>query len=175
MSYDPKSGLMAQTSTTQTTEIMQQLFDALSPRTGPPLTVQEQLEALTETERRVILNMAQGVQMSARLKAMTNNQQYSYLDMVQEMYGMKNAVRQQLVADLLEEIAPLPYKPTGLPTKTSASERAARLYDSWTFVDEAEETSSQPSIPAAIKPTPLANNTRSLVERPSRDHHQGWP
>ena len=164
---DNNNGLMASTGPKQTAPIMDEFRRILAPRSGPPLTIQQQLEKLTETERRVILNMAQSVQMSARLKAMTNNQQYSYLDMIQEMYGMKNAVRQQLVADLLEEIAPLPYKPTGLPKKPSVSERAAKLYDSWTFVDEAEETSSQPSIPAAIKPTPIETNTRSLVQRPS--------
>lgn len=167
MSYDPKSGLMAQTRTTQTSEIIQSFLDALSPRTGPPLTVQQQLEALTETERRVILNMAQGVQMSARLKAMTGNQQYSYFDMVEEMYGTNDNVRKQLVADLLDEIAPLQYTPTGLPKQPSASERATKLYDSWTFVDEAEEPSSQPSIPTTTKPTPPTTSTRSLVERPS--------
>ena len=167
MSYDPKSGLMAQTRTTQTSEIIQSFLDALSPRTGPPLTVQQQLEALTETERRVILDMAQGVQMSARLKAMQGNQQYTYYDMVAEMYGNQNAARKQLVADLLDQVAPLDYKPTGLPKQPSAADRAAKLYESWTFVDQSEEPSSEPSIPASIKPTPPTTNTRSLVQRPS--------
>jgi len=168
MSSNPRQeGLMGRTDSNPPSEVMQSFLDALSPRTGPPLTVQQQLEALTETERRVIMNMATGVQMSARLKQMTNNQQYSYFDMVEEMYGTKDNVRKQLVADLLDEIAPLQYTPTGLPTQPSAADRAAKLYESWAFVDQSDETSSQPSIPAAPVYAPPAANTRSLVQRPS--------
>ena len=161
MSYDPKSGLMAQTRTTQTSEIMQSFLDALSPRTGPPLTVQQQLEALTETERRVVLNMAQGIQMSARLKAMTGNQQYSYFDMVDEMYGSKDNVRKQLVADLLDQIAPLDYTPTGLPKKPSASDRAAKLYQEW---DQASQPINLPDVQSAPRSIPLTN---TITNKPS--------
>ncbi len=161
MSYDPTSGLMAPTRTSQPSEIMQSFLDALSPRTGPPLTVQQQLEALTETERRVIMNMAQGVQMSARLKQMTGNQQYSYLDMMNEMYGNQNAARKQLVADLLDKIAPLDYVPTGLPKQPSASERTAKLYEEW---DQATKPISQPDVQSAPRSIPLTN---TITNKPS--------
>ena len=154
MSYDYKNGLMAQAGNGKTSEIMQQFLDALSPRTGPPLTVQEQLEALTETERRVIMNMAQGVQMSARLKQMTGDQRHTYFDMVEEMYGAKDNVRKQLVADLLEQIAPLDYVPTGLPKKPSAADRAAKLYEEW---DQATKSITQPDVQSAPRSIPLTN------------------
>jgi hypothetical protein len=152
---------MAPTRTSQPSEIMQSFLDALSPRTGPPLTVQQQLEALTETERRVIMNMAQGVQMSARLKQMTGNQQYSYLDMMNEMYGNQNAARKQLVADLLDKIAPLDYAPTGLPKQPSASERTAKLYEEW---DQATKPISQPDVQSAPRSIPLTN---TITNKPS--------
>ena len=152
---------MAPTRTSQPSEIMQSFLDALSPRTGPPLTVQQQLEALTETERRVIMNMAQGVQMSARLKQMTGNQQYSYLDMMNEMYGNQNAGRKQLVADLLDKIAPLDYVPTGLPKQPSASERTAKLYEEW---DQATKPISQPDVQSAPRSIPLTN---TITNKPS--------
>ena len=152
---------MAPTRTSQPSEIMQSFLDALSPRTGPPLTVQQQLEALTETETRVIMNMAQGVQMSARLKQMTGNQQYSYLDMMNEMYGNQNAARKQLVADLLDKIAPLDYVPTGLPKQPSASERTAKLYEEW---DQATKPISQPDVQSAPRSIPLTN---TITNKPS--------
>ena len=145
---------MGRTDSNPPSEVMQSFLDALSPRTGPPLTIQQQLEKLTETERRVIMNMANGAQMSARLKQMTGSQQYSYLDMVEEMYGNQNAVRKQLVADVLDEIAPLDYVPTGLPKKPSAADRAAKLYEEW---DQATKSITQPDVQSAPRSIPLTN------------------
>ena len=162
MSSNPRQeGLMGRTDSNPPSEVMQSFLDALSPRTGPPLTVQQQLEALTETERRVIMNMATGVQMSARLKQMIGNHQYSYFDMVDEMYGSRDNVRKQLVADLLDEIAPLQYMPTGLPEKPSASDRAAKLYQEW---DQATQPINVPDVQSGTQPIPLAN---TIANKPS--------
>jgi hypothetical protein len=99
--------------------------------------------------------------MSARLKQMTGNQQYSYLDMMNEMYGNQNAARKQLVADLLDKIAPLDYVPTGLPKQPSASERTAKLYEEW---DQATKPISQPDVQSAPRSIPLTN---TITNKPS--------
>ena len=181
MSEDtPQTGLMNQPAgITKPSAVMQQFMDALRPRTGPPLTVQQQLEALSETERRVIMNMANGLQMSARLKAMTGDQRYSYLDMMNEMYGNQNVVRRQLVADLLDEVSPLDYVPTGVTKKKTSADYVTALYQEWDQATQKTETLEAPTTktftPEVTRAatTPTATNTRSLVERPSSSGFKG--
>ena len=66
------------------------------------------------------------------MRIASNDYSMGYIDMVNTMYGGMAIDKRQLIAELLDETAPLEFVPQPKP-KTSAQERAMAFYDSSAF------------------------------------------
>ena len=88
-------------------KLLSQLRDALAPSVSS-LSLEERLEKLTPEQRQHVLTFAQLARMVALTEvAFKGYSTKSYLDMVRKVYRGGNLTMQQLIADVLEEVAPI--------------------------------------------------------------------
>ena len=88
-------------------KLLSQLRDALAPSVSS-LSLEERLEKLTPEQRQQVLTFAQLAKTMASIEvAFKGYSTESYLDMVRKVYRGGNLMMQQLIADVLEEVAPI--------------------------------------------------------------------
>ena len=88
-------------------KLLSQLRNALAPSVSS-LSLEERLEKLTPEQRRQVLTFAQLAKMMAATEiALKGYSTQSYLDMVRKVYRGGDLTMQQLIADVLEEVAPI--------------------------------------------------------------------
>jgi len=88
-------------------KLLSQLRNALAPSVST-LSLEERLEKLTPEQRQQVLTFAQLAKMMAATEiALKGYSTESYLDMVRKVYRGCNLMMQQLIADVLEEVAPI--------------------------------------------------------------------
>ena len=88
-------------------KLLSQLRDALAPSVSS-LSLEERLEKLTPEQRQQVLTFAQLARMVALTEvAFKGYSTQSYLDMVRKVYRGDDLTMQQLIADVLEEVAPI--------------------------------------------------------------------
>ena len=88
-------------------KLLSQLRNALAPSVST-LSLEERLEKLTQEQRQQVLTFAQLAKMMAATEiALKGYSTQSYLDMVRKVYRGGNLIMQQLIADVLEEVAPI--------------------------------------------------------------------
>ena len=124
MKYDNK-GLMA-LDKTEGSPLLDQLRAILSPAAGPPRTLEQRLASLNEIEQKLILQTAQFVHLAMQMRQATNDKTMDYADLVQSMYRGMSLDKRQLIAELLNETAPLDFVPTPKPPRTDT---AISFYD----------------------------------------------
>jgi len=105
------SSLMSRTAATLPSanngKLLSQLRDALAPSVSS-LSLEERLEQLTPEQRQQVLTFAQLAKMMAATEiALKGYSTQSYLDMVRKVYRGGDLTMQQLIADVLEEVAPI--------------------------------------------------------------------
>ena len=96
---------------TTSSPLLEQFRAILSPTGGSPRTLEEKLASLSDTELSSIMQTAKFVQMAMQMKLAANDKTMSWVDLVQSMYGRMDLAKQQLVAELLDETAPLDFVP----------------------------------------------------------------
>ena len=90
-----------------TGKLLSQLRDALAPSVSS-LSLEERLEKLTPEQRQQVLTFAQLARMVALTEvAFKGYSTQSYLDMVRKVYRGGDLTMQQLIADVLEAVAPI--------------------------------------------------------------------
>jgi hypothetical protein len=124
MEYDNK-GLMA-LDKTEGSPLLDQLRAILSPAAGSPRTLEQRLASLNEIEQKLILQTAQFVHLAMQMRQATNDKTMDYADLVQSMYRGMSLDKRQLIAELLNETAPLDFVPTPKPPRTDT---AISFYD----------------------------------------------
>ena len=88
-------------------KLLSQLRDALAP-SASSLSLEERLEKLTTEQRQQVLSFAQLAKMMAATEiALKGYSSQSYLDMVRKVYRGGDLTMQQLIADVLAEVAPI--------------------------------------------------------------------
>ena len=88
-------------------KLLSQLRDALAPSVSS-LSLEDRLEKLTPEQRQQVLTFAQLAKMMAATEiALRGYSTQSYLDMVRKVYRGGDLTMQQLIADVLEEVAPI--------------------------------------------------------------------
>ena len=88
-------------------KLLLQLREALAPAVSS-LSLEERLDKLTPEQRQEVLTFAQLAKMMAATEiAFKGYSTESYLDVVREVYRGGNLMMQQLIADVLEEVAPI--------------------------------------------------------------------
>jgi len=82
-------------------EMMSALRKAFGPSRGEALTLEQELERLTEERLKLVLNIAQWVKMAAGWDNTT-----PYHDLVERMYGLMDMTTKRLVAAILQDADP---------------------------------------------------------------------
>ena len=105
------SSLMSRTAATlpsaNTGKLLSQLRDALAPSVSS-LSLEVRLAKLTPEQRQQVLTFAQLARTMASIEiAFKGYSTESYLDMVRKVYRGGNLMMQQLIADVLEAVAPI--------------------------------------------------------------------
>jgi len=121
-----KTGLMA--SNEASSPLLNQFREALSPATSKPMTFEQRLAGLSEAERTFILRTAKLVQLAMQMRKASNDRTMGWADLVKSMYGNLGITKRLLVAELLEEVAPLDFVPQP-KAQLSSQEMARSLYD----------------------------------------------
>ena len=115
----PNNGLMqpqAERNTIQRNEILDAFRDALAP-SGGSQSLEERLQSLTPSQRDMLLSTAKMVRMAMAGKVATGDYSMGYADLLAQMYSRMDLARRQLIAELLDETAPLEFVPQPKPKR----------------------------------------------------------
>ena len=96
---------------TTSSPLLEQFRAILSPTGGSPRTLEEKLAALSEAELQSIMQTAKFVQMAMQMKLAANDRTSGWMDLLAQMYDRMDLAKQQLIAELLDETAPLDFVP----------------------------------------------------------------
>ena len=96
--------------TTQRKEMLDAFRNALAPLGGSQ-TLEDRLQALTQAQRDMLLSTARMVKMAMAVKVAAGDYSMGYSDLLAQMYGRMDLAKQQLIAELLDETAPLDFVP----------------------------------------------------------------
>ena len=110
-------------------EMMSALRKAFGPSRGETLTLEQELERLTEERLKLVLNIAQWVKMAAGWDNTT-----PYHDLVERMYGKMDMTTKRLVAAILQDADPreepdTPAPDTSVKARTTVNDQLAFDFD----------------------------------------------
>ena len=107
----PDTGLMrpqAERNTTQRSEMLDAFRNALAP-SGGSQSLEDKLKALTQAQRDMLLSTAKMVKMAMQGKVGAGDYSMGYADLVAQMSARMDIAKRQLIAELLDETAPLEF------------------------------------------------------------------
>ena len=107
----PDTGLMrpqAERNTTQRSEMLDAFRNALAP-SGGSQSLEDKLKALTQAQRDMLLSTAKMVKMAMAGKVAAGDYSMGYADLLAQMYARMDIAKRQLIAELLDETAPLEF------------------------------------------------------------------
>ena len=107
----PDTGLMrpqAERNTTQRSEMLDAFRNALAANDGSQ-TLEDKLKALTQAQRDMLLSTAKMVKMAMAGKVAAGDYSMGYADLLAQMYARMDIAKRQLIAELLDETAPLEF------------------------------------------------------------------
>ena len=107
----PDTGLMrpqAERNTTQRSEMLDAFRNALAP-SGGSQSLEDKLKALTQAQRDMLLSTAKMVKMAMAGKVAAGDYSMGYADLLAQMYARIDIAKRQLIAELLDETAPLEF------------------------------------------------------------------
>ena len=149
---EKNTGLMSAGTSEKSSPLVAQFRAALSPSGGAPRTLEQRLAALSDAERTSLIQTAKLVQMGLRMRVAANDYSMSYLDLVNKMYSGLAIDKRQLIAELLDETAPLEFVPQPKPKRPSQE-------DALSFYERPEFQVSPQS-----EPTQAEDETASTLE-----------
>jgi len=92
------------------TDILATTRKAFGKLNATPPTLEQRLTSLTETDLKLILSTAQYVKLAHGFGSRAGNTQ-AYFDITKEMYPKMGYTKQKLIADILQDAAPVEAKP----------------------------------------------------------------
>ena len=107
----PDTGLMrpqAERNTTQRSEMLDAFRNALA-TSGGSQSLEDKLKALTQAQRDMLLSTAKMVKMAMAGKVAAGDYSMGYADLLAQMYARMDIAKRQLIAELLDETAPLEF------------------------------------------------------------------
>ena len=110
------TGLMRPMKAAHSNEMMSALRKAFGPSRGETLTLEQELERLTEERLKLVLNIAQWVKMASGWDETT-----PYHVLVERMYGRMDMTTKRLVAAILQDADPREEADTPAPNKRLAA------------------------------------------------------
>ena len=124
MEYDNKGLMASSTQPTKRTPVLAQFLDSLAPQQAQ--TLEQQLAALTDSDRAFLMTMAKMVQLSMQMRIGSGDRSQNYFELVTAMYGRTSPSKRRLVAAILDQADPLDLEPT---PKKSQAHAAMSFYD----------------------------------------------
>ena len=115
---------MASAQPTKRTPVLTEFLNSLAPQQAQ--TLEQQLVALTDSDRAFLMTMAKMVQLSMQMRIGSGDRSQGYYDLVNQMYGKVSPTKRKLVAAILDQADPLDFEPT--PMKSQA-DTAISFYD----------------------------------------------
>jgi len=113
------NGLMASAQPTKRTPVLTEFLNSLAPQQAQ--TLEQQLVALTDSDRAFLMTMAKMVQLSMQMRIAAGDRSQGYYDIVTEMYGKVSPTKRRLVAEILDQADPLGFEPTPKRSKTDTA------------------------------------------------------
>ena len=113
------TGLMqpqAERNTTQRSEMLDAFRDALAPPGGSQ-SLENKLQVLTPSQRDMLLSTAKMVKRVMAGKVAAGDYSMGYADLLAQMYSRMDIAKRQLIAELLDETAPLEFVPQPKPKR----------------------------------------------------------
>ena len=108
------TGLMqpqASRTTTQGSNVLEAFRAMLAPFAGEPQTLEQKLNALTDTQKQSLLQTAKLIQIAMTMKIAAGDYSMGYAELLEQMYGRMDIAKRQLIAELLDETSPLDFVP----------------------------------------------------------------
>ncbi|MDA8785683.1 hypothetical protein N9N40_09030 [Planktomarina temperata] len=140
MEYETRKGLMATNAQpTKRTPVLAEFLNSIAPQ--QPLTLEQRLAALTDSDRTFMMQLSRMVQAVMQLRIAAGDQSQGYYDLVTQMYGKVSPSKRRLVAEILDEADPLNFQP--------ASNRGSRedVISSFYEKPEMQEAPKEPQQP----------------------------
>ena len=109
MEYETK-GLMASAQPAKRTPVLAEFLNSLAPQ--QPLTLEQRLAALTDSDRTFMMQLSRMVQAVMQMRIAAGDQSQGYYDLVTQMYGKVSPSKRRLVAEILDASDPLSFEPT---------------------------------------------------------------
>jgi len=136
-------------------KLLSQLRDALAPYVSS-LTLEQRLKRLTAAQRQQVLTFAQLAKMMAATEiALKGYSTQTYLDMVRKVYRGGNLMMQQLIADVLEEVAPIEVIKAA-PKPKSDARMSFYIRDDFNLTSAVEDATEAPTSEPEPKPVQLS-------------------
>ena len=108
------------------TPVLAEFLNSLAPQ--QPLTLEQRLAALTDTDRTFMMQLSRMVQAVMQMRIAAGDQSQGYYDLVTQMYGKVSPSKRRLVAEILDEADPLNFQPAS--NRGSREDITSALYDS---------------------------------------------
>ena len=118
--------LMASAQPTKRTPALTEFLNSLAPQQAQ--TLEQQLVALTDSDRAFLMQMAKMVQLSMQMRIGSGDRSQGYYDLVTSMYGKVSPSKRRLVAEILDASDPLDFEPTS--NKKPREDVISSFYDS---------------------------------------------
>ena len=127
MEYETRKGLMAtNVQSAKRTPVLAEFLNSLAPQ--QPLTLEQRLAALTDSDRTFMMQLSRMVQAVMQMRIAAGDQSQNYYDLVTSMYGKVSPSKRRLVAEILDASDPLDFEPT--PNKKPREDVISSFYDS---------------------------------------------
>ena len=127
MEYETRKGLMATNAqSAKRTPVLAEFLNSLAPQ--QPLTLEQRLAALTDSDRTFMMQLSRMVQAVMQMRIAAGDQSQNYYDLVTSMYGKVSPSKRRLVAEILDASDPLDFEPK--PNKKPREDVISSFYDS---------------------------------------------
>ena len=126
MDYETKGLMASSTQPSKRTPALAEFLNSLAPQ--QPLTLEQRLAALTDTDRTFMMQLSRMVQAVMQMRMAAGDQSQGYYDLVTQIYGKVSPSKRRLVAEILDASDPLDFEPT--PNKKPREDVISSFYDS---------------------------------------------
>ena len=127
MEYETKKGMMATNAQpTKRTPVLVEFLNSLAPQ--QPLTLEQRLAALTDSDRTFMMQLSRMVQAVMQMRIAAGDESQGYYDLVTQMYGKVSPSKRRLVAEILDQADPLSFEPASI--KKPREDVISSFYDS---------------------------------------------
>ena len=126
MDYETKGLMASSTQPSKRTPVLAEFLNSLAPQ--QPLTLEQRLAALTDSDRTFMMQLSRMVQAVMQMRIAAGDKSQGYYDLVTQMYGKVSPSKRRLVAEILDQADPLSFEVAS--NETPREDVISSLYNS---------------------------------------------